>query len=248
MLPFPFTKMNADLLIVVPAYNEEENILSVMEELRRTVPQYDAVVVNDGSLDGTSRLCREHGIPMIDLATNLGLTCAVQAGARYALQKGYHAMIQIDADLQHDPRYIPGMMSILQQEALDVVIASRFLHEPKNFSLRMIGNRLISLAIRLTTGKRITDPTSGMRIYGERLLPWMAMDLNSSPEPDSVAYLLKQGYRVRECQARMRERIAGESYLNAWNSMKYMGKICWNILVIMWFRGRSRYLCRQHSD
>ena len=175
------------LLIVIPAFNEAENIVRVMEELRHVVPRYDTVIVNDGSRDGTAAICREKGYPMLDLAANLGLTGAFQTGVRYAWENGYDAVIQIDGDGQHDPKFIPMMAEKMETEDADLVIASRFVNEKRPLTMRTVGNAVLDAAIRITTGKKITDSTSGMRMYGKRLLEIMATDLNSTPEPDTVA-------------------------------------------------------------
>ena len=169
------------LLIVIPAYNEEENIAGVVDEIRRVTPQYDFVVVNDGSHDDTAAICRRIGAPLLDLPTNLGLTGAFQTGIRYAYEKGYDAAIQIDADGQHDPKFIPEMAEKMQTDGADMIIASRFVNEKRPASMRMLGNTILDIAIRLTTGKKVSDPTSGMRLYGKRLLNLMAYDINSSP-------------------------------------------------------------------
>ena len=145
------------LLIIIPAFNESENIVRVIDELRETVPQYDYVIVNDGSADNTAAICRENGYHMLDLPANLGLTGAFQTGMRYAYEKGYDAAIQIDADGQHDPKYIPDMVRIMEEKGADMVIGSRFVTEKKPHTLRMFGNTIIEIAIRLTTGKRLTD-------------------------------------------------------------------------------------------
>lgn len=228
------------LLIVVPAYNEAENIARVAEELRRVVPQYDFVIVNDGSGDATAAICRENGYPLLDLPVNLGLTGAFQTGMRYALENGYDAVIQIDGDGQHDPAYIPAMAERMEQNACDLVIASRFVTEKRPLTMRTLGNAVLDGVIRLTTGKRITDSTSGMRMYGRRLLPVMADDLNSTPEPDTVAYLLMSGAHLEEHQVTMRERMAGESYLNPWRSMTYMIHMSLSILLVQRFRKRRK--------
>ena len=156
------------LLIIVPAYNEAESIVKVIEELQEKVPQFDYIIVNDGSKDNTAGICREHDFRMLYLSVNLGLTGAFQTGMRYACEKGYDAAIQIDADGQHDPAYIPEMVRIMEEKGADLVIGSRFVTEKKPKTLRMIGNTIIEAAIRLTTGKKLTDPTSGMRLYGEK--------------------------------------------------------------------------------
>ena len=228
------------LLIVIPAYNEAESIATVVEELRETVPQYDYVIVNDGSRDKTPEICRERRYHLLDLPANLGLTGAFQAGMRYAFEKGYDAVIQIDGDGQHDPKYIPEMVSKMEQSKADLVIASRFINEKRKLTMRTFGNSILDAAIRITTGKKITDSTSGMRMYGKRLLEIMAFDLNSTPEPDTVAYLLLCGAKVEECQVTMRERTAGESYLNPWRSMMYMGHMCFSICLIQRLRKRRK--------
>ncbi len=229
------------LLIVIPAFNEAENIAGVIEELRRVSPQFDFVVVNDGSRDDTAAICRRMNAPLLDLPTNLGLTGAFQTGLRYAYENGYDAAIQIDADGQHDPKYIPQMLQVMEEKEADLVIASRFVTEKRPVNMRMLGNTILDAAILLTTRKRVSDPTSGMRLYGKRLLKLMAYDINSSPEPDTVAFLLRCGIRCEECQVTMRERTAGESYLSPWRSVKYMAHMGMNIMFVQWFRERRTF-------
>ena len=226
------------LLIVIPAYNEAENIIRVIEELRATVPEHDYIVINDGSADGTADICRGKGYHLLDLPVNLGLTGAFQTGVRYACENRYDAVIQIDADGQHDPRYIDRMVKRMEETDADLVIGSRFVTEKKPHSFRMAGNTLIEWAIFLTTGKKLTDPTSGMRLYGKRTLREMAYGVNFRPEPDTVAYLMRGGARVEEVQVTMRERVAGTSYLNFGKSIRYMTQMGMNILVIQWIRKR----------
>ena len=228
------------LLIVIPAYNEAESITAVVEELKEVVPQYDYIIVNDGSRDRTPAICREKGYNMLDLPANLGLTGAFQTGVRYAFEKGYDAVIQIDGDGQHDPKYIPDMVRKMEENGADLVIASRFVNEKRRLTMRTFGNAILDAAIRITTGKKITDSTSGMRMYGKRLLGIMAFDLNSTPEPDTVAYLLLCGAKVEECQVTMRERTAGESYLTAWRSMSYMTHMSLSICLIQRLRKRRK--------
>lgn len=223
------------LLIVIPAYNEAENIERVVDNLIENYPQYDYVIVNDGSKDDTARICRERKFHTIDLPINLGLAGAFQAGAKYAQQKGYECMIQFDADGQHLPQYIAPMLEKLG-EGYDIVIGSRFATEKKPMTARMLGSRLISLAIRLTTGTSIKDPTSGMRMYNQRMIGEFANGVNYGPEPDTVSYLVKGGARVAEVQVTMMERIAGTSYLNWTRSINYMARMLISILLIQFFR------------
>ena len=228
------------LLIIVPAYNDEKNIKGVAEEIQQKVPQYDYVVINDGSRDHTAEICQKEGYPLLNLPSNLGLTGAFQAGMLYAFENHYDAVIQIDGDGQHDPANIPAMEKLMEEGDLDLVLASRFVTEKHNHTLRSIGNSLLNRAVRLTTGKTITDSTSGMRLYGKRLIRNMALDINASPEPDTLAYLLRGGAKYAEIQVQMRDRTAGESYLSPWKSVKYMIQRIMNILFVQWFREKPK--------
>ena len=226
------------LLIVIPAYNEEGSIERVVDDLIQNYPQYDYVVVNDGSRDRTAAICRSRGYRLIDLPVNLGLAGAFQTGLRYAAEHGYDCAMQLDADGQHLPRYIAPMLEKLEAGA-DIVIGSRFVTVLKPRTLRMVGSYLISWAIRLTTGQPICDPTSGLRMFNRRLLEEFAQNLNYGPEPDTISYLIKNGAVVKEVQVKMAERTAGESYLNFARSVQYMIKMGLSSLLIQWFRKRD---------
>lgn len=226
------------LLIVIPAYNEEENIARVVDDLVRHYPQYDYVVVNDGSRDRTAAVCRANGYRLIDLPVNLGLAGAFQTGLRYAAENGYDCAIQLDADGQHKPQYIAPMLDALEEGA-DIVIGSRFLTVKKPKTLRMVGSYIISWSIRLTTGRAICDPTSGMRLFNRAMVEEFAQNLNYGPEPDTISYLIKNGAVVKEVQVEMGERMAGQSYLTLWKSAQYMVKMSISILLIQWFRKRD---------
>ena len=134
---------------------------------------------------------------------------------------------------------IPKLIQLLE-EGNDIVIASRFVEEKKPTTARMIGSRLITTAIRLTSGAKIMDPTSGMRMYNKKLIEVLANNINFGPEPDTVSYLIKMGAKVAEIQAKMDERIAGQSYLNAVNAAKYMARMLISILLIQNFRNKKK--------
>lgn len=231
--------MGKKVLIVIPAYNEEENIERVVNNLEENYKEYDYVVVNDGSKDSTAQICREKGYNLLDLPVNLGLAGAFQAGMKYANKKHYDYAIQFDGDGQHNPEYIADMLAMAEEKSLDIVIGSRFVKEKKPFSSRMIGSRVIASCIFITTGKKIKDPTSGMRMFNSEMIRILANNMNFGPEPDTVAYLARCNAKIDECQAYMSERIAGESYLNPINSMKYMFRMCSSILFMQWFRKRG---------
>lgn len=228
-----------DLLLVIPAYNEEGNIQNVVDNLIKNYSQYDYIIVNDGSSDSTAEICRRCGYNMIDIPINLGLGGAIQAGFRYAYKKGYRYAMQYDGDGQHRAEYIEDMLREIKK-GYDIVIGSRFIHKRKGISTRMLGSRLISTAIRLTTGCRIKDPTSGMRIFGERVISEFARDINYRPEPDTISYLLKNGAGVSEIQVDMNERNTGSSYLSVTKSLYYMVNMLCSILLIQFIRKHDR--------
>lgn len=227
------------VLIIIPAYNEAENIVNVVENLKKNYAMFDYVIINDGSRDDTAKLCKENNYNLVDLPINLGLAGAFQTGMKYAMYYDYDYAIQYDGDGQHRPEYIQGMLELAENDNVDVVIGSRFVDEKKPFSLRMIGNSLIELCIFLTTGQKVKDSTSGMRLYNNRMIRKMARTMNYGPEPDTIAYLMKCGAKVQEYQVHMNERVAGESYLNFSGSIKYMFHMCSSILIVQWFRKRE---------
>ena len=224
------------VLAVIPAYNEEESIVPTMEEFLETDTGCDYVIINDGSSDETESICRQHGYNVISHPTNLGLTAGFQTGVKYALANDYDAVIQFDSDGQHVPGYIRPMAEKMERDGADIVIGSRFVKRKKSFSARMIGSRLITASIKLTTGKTITDPTSGMRLFNRAMMEEFAKRFDFGPEPDSVAYLMRKGAKVSEVQVRMRDRTAGESYLNFAKSISYMARVVTSILIAQWVR------------
>lgn len=227
------------ILIIIPAYNEEENIVRVVDDLIVNYPQYDYVVINDGSKDDTATICREHNYHLIDLPINLGLAGAFQTGVKYGYEQGYDAVLQYDGDGQHQAQYIDKMVKTMEEQSADIVIGSRFIEKKKPNSLRMLGARILKYAIKFTTGQGIADPTSGMRLINKTMLKEFAYLMNYGPEPDTVAYLMRNGAKVVEVQVEMSERIAGESYLNLRNSIKYMFRMCASIFFLQMFRKRG---------
>lgn len=226
------------LLMIIPAYNEEDNIVRVVNNIIEQYPEYDYVVVNDGSTDHTSRRCHRNGFEIIDLPANLGLAGAFQAGMKYAYLRGYDCALQFDADGQHRPEYIKKMLKKME-EGYDIVIGSRFAKKAKEKSMRMLGSRILTKAILWTTGNRILDPTSGMRMYNRRMLKEFAVNVNYGPEPDTISYLAKQGAKIAEVQVKMDERMTGSSYLTVTRSAMYMFRMLTSILVIQNFRKRD---------
>lgn len=221
-------------LVIIPAYNEEKSILSTVQDVLDHAPGFDYVVVNDCSRDHTREVCREHHLNLLDLPINLGIGGAIQTGYRYALERGYDMAVQIDGDGQHDARYLQTMADKLESEGLDMVIGSRFIENQgfQSTGLRRFGIQFFKRLIKLLFGTTITDATSGMRLCNRRVLEQFSADYPQDyPEPETVAWLLRRGYRVREVPVVMRERQAGESSINPAKSIYYMIKVSTAILI-----------------
>lgn len=231
--------MDKRVIAIIPAYNEEANIISTVEDLKANAPGVDYVVINDGSKDATAAICREHGYNLVSLPVNTGLAGAFQTGMKYAQRHGYDYAIQFDADGQHSAAYIGDMVREAEDTGANIVIGSRFAAEKKPFSARMAGSALITAMIALTTRKKIQDPTSGMRLFDAQMIPLFAQELDYSPEPDTISLLMRNGFSVREVQVEMRERTAGESYLNFTKSVSYMLRTSISILLVQCFRKKK---------
>ncbi len=225
-------------LLIIPAYNEQENIVSLVEQLDRDFPQYDYVVINDGSRDDTAEICHSHGYNLVNQPVNLGLAGAFRTGMKYALRHGYDAAVQLDGDGQHKPEYIADMEDKIAR-GYDIVVGSRFVGSKKPLNLRMFGSNLIQFFVRLTTGFNLTDPTSGMRMFGPRMIRILAREINYGPEPDTIAHLIRSGAKTCEIPVTMNERTAGKSYLTLTRAAQYMATICISIVFVQWFRKKT---------
>ena len=223
-------------LVIIPAFNEEGSIVNTVNSLKRVSAQVDYVIIDDGSSDRTRELCAENGFNVVSLSVNIGLAGGFQTGMKYALQNGYDATLQFDADGQHKPDYIMSMIDAMKNTNADIVIGSRFVEKRKLLSARMIGSSIISGLIKLTTGKTILDPTSGMRLYNTNMIKLFANKHDIAPEPDTLAYCLRTGASVVEVPVEMQERLTGESYLSVSKSVSYMLRTCISILILQWFR------------
>lgn len=220
-------------LVIIPAYNEEKSIVSVVESV--VAAGYDYVVINDGSTDSTLSICRQHSINVVDLKCNLGIGGAVQTGHKYAKMHGYDVDVQFDGDGQHDVGYIPELLRGIQEGA-DLVIGSRFLAEGtskfQSTFMRRVGIAWLSRLLRLVTKQRITDPTSGFRACGPRAIELFAKFYPVDyPEPESIAEAHQRGLKVSEMPVSMNERIAGESSIHKLSSVYYMVKVTLAILI-----------------
>ncbi len=229
-----------NILLVIPAYNEAENLQNVIDVLIKEYPQYDYIIVNDGSTDNTVKVCKSKGYTFLDLPINLGLSGAFQAGARYAFYNDYDFIVQFDGDGQHRPEFIESMINEMKKTNADIVIGSRFLEKKGPNNLRMLGSSFIKAALMLTTGKIITDPTSGMRLYNKKLIKRYANNINYRAEPDTIAYLLRCGIKIKEVQVQMEDRSSGVSYLNFFKSIEYMFHMLISILAMQFARRKEK--------
>ena len=218
-------------LIIIPAYNEALNIEKTVKDVVINT-QYDYVIINDCSKDNTKEICEKNGFNVVSLPINYGLTSGIQLGMKYAYKNNYDIAIQFDGDGQHKAKYLKDLVNEIETKNCDIAIGSRFVEKKKSNSLRMFGSNLISFCIKITTGKTIKDPTSGMRAYNKRAIEEFVKNKSLTPEPDTLVYMMKKGMKVKEIQVEMSEREFGESYLKPLKAMEYMLNMVFSILFI----------------
>ena len=227
-------------IVVIPAFNEEQSLKSLLPELAREVPGVDVLVVSDGSTDATAAVARAHGATVLNLPVNLGVGGAVQAGCTYALEHGYDFLVRIDGDGQHPPAEIPRILAELRKDDADVVTASRFLGHSERVSsrFRSAGIALLARFLSAICRTAVTDPTSGFQGVNR-----LAMKLFSRsypfdyPEPEELALLSRLGFRFREVGATFRPRLAGTSTIHGLGTLYFAFKVFLALCV-----GRTRSL------
>ena len=206
----------AKILVIIPCYNEEANIVSTVERLRTTCPQVDFLIINDCSTDRSAELLAEHGYPFLDLPVNLGIGGGVQCGYRYARAHGYDVAVQMDGDGQHDPAYLMQVVQPVLDGKLDMCIGIRFL----------------SWLIHILCGQRILDVTSGFRATGPQLTAYFAEHYASDyPEPEAILAATLAGFRVGEAPVVMKERQGGVSSIRSFKSAYYMIKVSLSLII-----------------
>ena len=222
------------VLLIIPAYNEEESLRSLIEEIKTVCPYVDYLVVNDCSSDDTERLLEELGANYITLPCNMGIGGAVQSGYRYAAQNGYDIAIQIDGDGQHDVRFVKDMVKLIEDKQADVVIGSRFIDKEgfQSSQARRIGIRILSMLIRLMCGAKVKDVTSGFRAVNRRFIELFAENYpDDYPEPEVIVTTKLYGAVIKELPVVMRERTTGKSSINLKRSIYYMIKVSLAIII-----------------
>lgn len=238
------------ILVIIPAYNEEESILNVCKSIHESSLSLDCIVINDASTDATKAVCEKNHLPYVDLIHNLGIGGAVQTGYRYALENNYDIAIQFDGDGQHNVDYIEKILKSIINKQADLVIGSRFVEDNnegfKSTKARRFGIRIISTLIKFVTGKTISDPTSGFRACNKGVIKLFSETYPIEyPEPPSSVKLLRNGYVIKEVPVIMNERKLGVSSIKRWKSVYYMINVCLSILIES-IKGKSK--CHPTSE
>jgi hypothetical protein len=242
-------------LAIVPAYNEGEAIAGTIATIRRWAPEFDVLVVDDGSTDATVERASAAGVAVLRLPFNLGIGGAMQSGYIYALEHDYDVAVQVDGDGQHDPRHMHELLDRLQSDpALNMVTGSRFLDPDgdghRSSATRRVGIRLFAWVVSRITGRRVTDPTSGFRMTDRRGIDLFARDYPHD-YPEIEAILLMHAHRLRSCEIPvvMQPRVTGESAISSTQSVYYMIKVLLALFVGL-FRARpsAKAVEGEHGD
>lgn len=223
-----------NILVIIPAYNEERSVGTLIGKIRNFLPEIDVLVVNDGSTDLTSKIAKDAGAQVMDLPINLGIGGAMQTGYRYAYEKGYDIAIQVDGDGQHDPEEIPKLLKAFGKREVDMVIGSRFIgdSEFKSSIMRRIGISILSGVISAIVRQKITDPTSGFRAANRKTIQLFSSDYPQDyPEPEALILLHQCGLKMMEVPVGMNMRFSGESSITKLRSIYYMVKVLLAIFV-----------------
>ena len=222
-------------LIIIPAYNEQESIKNVVNEIYENIDNCDILVVNDGSTDNTYNEAIKTNAKVLNLSNNLGIGGAVQAGYLYAYKNNYDIAIQIDGDGQHNPKYINDMIQIISNGQADMVIGSRFVIKTgyKQTFFRMLGIKLTSEIIKMFARNKIYDTTSGMRAINKSIIELFAKSYPYDyPEPCTNMEVILRKKKVKEIPVEMRQRITGVSSISPIKSIKYMLKVTLSLFLI----------------
>lgn len=227
--------MTPKVLVIVPAYNEEKAVGQLVDEIKKICPLAVILVIDDGSSDSTRKIAEKSGAIVISHPFNLGIGGAVQTGYRFAFENGFDATIQIDGDGQHDPVYITKVLEPVLHNQIDLCVGSRFLLNRSDFKstpLRRIGIRFFSMILYFLTGAKLSDPTSGFRATGKRLIRLFAnyypVDF---PEPEAIKIAKRYNAKIVEVPVNMRKRSEGQSSIRYLATFYYMIKVTLAILI-----------------
>ena len=221
------------VLIIIPAYNEAENIEKTVNDVIQNT-DYDYVVVNDCSKDNTKEVCEKNNFNMLSLPINYGLTSGIQIGMKYAYKNNYDIAIQIDGDGQHNPLYINKMIKMMKDEHINMVIGSRFVEKTsyKQTFMRMLGININGVIIKMFTGKKIYDTTSGYRAVDKTIIEKFVQTYPYDyPEPITNMQMILQGKTIKEIPVEMNQRTTGVSSISPLKSINYMVKVILSLFI-----------------
>ncbi len=221
-------------IVIVPAYNEQDNIRNTLKDLRENGAGADILVMNDCSTDRTEKILQEEGVNYLSFPVNLGIGGGVQAGYQYARDNGYGIAIQFDGDGQHEAKYLKDLMAPLISGEADIAIGSRFVeHEGfQSSGARRLGIGILSRLIRVLCGVKVLDVTSGMRAVNRRFIEEYAEHYAQDyPEPEALLYAGLRKARIREVPVQMKERAGGKSSISAVKSVYYMIKVSLALII-----------------
>ena len=228
-------------LAIIPAFNEQDSVAGVIDEIRAFDPAFEIVVIDDGSGDNTSEVARARGVHVVTLPFNLGIGGAMQTGFRFARTNDFDLAVQIDGDGQHDPAELPVLLAPLQHGEADLVVGSRFAGQPtfRSSFTRRIGIRLFAFTVSAIAHQRLTDTTSGFRAVNRRGIALFAAEYPQDyPEVEATVMIVKHRLRLKEVPVRMRERASGRSSITALRSFYYITKVLLALFVEL-FRSRK---------
>lgn len=226
--------MDKKVLIIIPAYNESENIERVVDNLIDNFPQYDYLIVNDCSTDNTEEIIKRRGYNYISLPANLGIGGGVQSGYLYAVQNDYDIAIQIDGDGQHDPAYIEKLIQPIIDGNANITIGSRFIEKQgfQTSALRRLGINIIRIVIKICCGVTVTDTTSGFRASDKEATAYFSKNYAQDyPEPEAIVSAALNGFEIQDVPVVMKERAGGVSSINAKRSVYYMIKVSLALII-----------------
>jgi glycosyltransferase involved in cell wall biosynthesis len=221
-------------IALVPARNEERSVAGVVEEIKGFDPDFDVLVIDDGSTDRTAELAESSGAIVVRLPYNLGIGGAVQTGLQYARDHDFDVAVQVDGDAQHDPAEIPKILAPIIEGDADVVVGSRFLGEGEYEPpvTRLLGIRLLARVVSVLIRQRVTDTTSGFRASNRRAISLFASDYpHDYPEVEAMVLVFRHRLKLVEVPVHMRLRGAGESSITFWGSAYYMLKVLLALFV-----------------
>lgn len=222
------------ILIIIPAYNEQDNIENVLKDINNGLYNADILVINDCSRDNTKSILKKSGISHINLPINLGIGGAVQTGYIYALENDYDIAVQMDGDGQHDSQYLETVLKPIIEGEANIVIGSRFINKEgfQSSFARRTGISILSFLIAICCAKKIKDVTSGFRAVDKEFISIFANDYPQDyPEPEAIVSALMHGGKIKEVPVVMRERIAGTSSINFVKSIYYMIKVSLAVII-----------------